>query len=268
MGVHKRNQTPIAVSSQRCLASTDFQIDGRLGAAWPACSDASATGEWAGPLVGELGILERDDAGERLQCHICGASFHCLGVHAARAHGVKSARYRALFGLRKGTPLASDPVRAAKRITNARSLVPYQGRIEYLAPAMNPDRRRAINGQPRRREARLDPHNQQVWRELAERGAARLRALGAGVHHRERIQLTCTVCRVAFETPRSRPRHTCCVGCAQTLARSRRVVIACAACGKPIALPPSGAARRRTPTCSRACRTTLKRKVATQHPDP
>jgi hypothetical protein len=84
MGVHKRNQTPIAVSSQRCLAPTDFQIDGRLGAAWPARSDASAPGEWAGPLVGELGILERDDAGERLQCHICGASFHFLGVHAAR----------------------------------------------------------------------------------------------------------------------------------------------------------------------------------------
>lgn len=59
--------------------------------------------EWAGPIVGQFGVL-RDD-GERVMCHICGEFFGHLGGHIGRAHDLTAREYKAIFGLKMKTPL-------------------------------------------------------------------------------------------------------------------------------------------------------------------
>lgn len=63
--------------------------------------------EWSElKIYGEPGRLVRDGKG-LVQCHICGIFYDFLGRHIGKAHNLTAFDYKQIFGLNRGTPLAS-----------------------------------------------------------------------------------------------------------------------------------------------------------------
>lgn len=56
---------------------------------------------------GYQGVVLRDTASDKLQCHICGEWFTSLSNHVAIAHRIKSREYRIIYGLPLNFPLIS-----------------------------------------------------------------------------------------------------------------------------------------------------------------
>lgn len=57
------------------------------------------------PCFGRLGEFSRDEAQQRVQCHLCGAWFRALPAHLRLVHGWSAADYRLAFGLLATRPL-------------------------------------------------------------------------------------------------------------------------------------------------------------------
>jgi hypothetical protein len=74
-------------------------------------------GEWAGPIYGDLGVL--NDDGDKAECHCCGKFFGHLGSHIWQAHNLTPDEYKAIFGLNRGTGLIG-PTLQAKRAAEMR----------------------------------------------------------------------------------------------------------------------------------------------------
>jgi len=64
-------------------------------------------------VFGEIGVLADD--GERVQCHVCGKWYRCLGSHIVKTHGMSCDDYKVQFGLCKRVGLASESLRAVIR---------------------------------------------------------------------------------------------------------------------------------------------------------
>lgn len=58
------------------------------------------------------GAIEYDPVEDKLRCHECGDWFKNLGLHAARAHGLPARAYKPKHGLRQGTALLNEKLRA------------------------------------------------------------------------------------------------------------------------------------------------------------
>lgn len=71
----------------------------------------------ADPTLPSHGQLVTDDAGERVQCHVCGNWYRSLVTHV-RMHGFDADRYKAEYGLARNTPLTA-PATSAKLRQNA-----------------------------------------------------------------------------------------------------------------------------------------------------
>ena len=141
------------------------------------------SGRWDGPIYGERGVLADD--GERVECHACGRWFHHLGRHVAAAHGFTADEYREEFGLNRGTGLAGVRYRAKQRVNAERQLQHTWATAAERARAIPLEQRRATGRLTWRAEAKQDPHNQAVQRELSRRGAEKTRAaIAAGTWQR------------------------------------------------------------------------------------
>lgn len=68
------------------------------------------------PCFGERGTLTH--VGDKLQCHICGHSFHGLGPHVWMAHGLSAREYKIEFMLPMGTPLNSQHLTRVLKLAN------------------------------------------------------------------------------------------------------------------------------------------------------
>ena len=54
-----------------------------------------------------IGRLLIEDAGSRVQCHLCGRWWALLGMHVSRGHGMSPDAYREQFGLNRTTGLTA-----------------------------------------------------------------------------------------------------------------------------------------------------------------
>jgi hypothetical protein len=133
-------------------------------------------GDWEGPIFGRLGFLERD--GDRVCCHACGGWYIQLGIHAYRAHGLKAAIYKVIFGLNVTTGLAGEGYRERVRVQAEQVLAPYWPQAQQTLAAMTPEQWQAVD-RSKRLEARLDPDNRAAWAKGARRGGARIQELAA-----------------------------------------------------------------------------------------
>jgi hypothetical protein len=128
-------------------------------------------GEWDRPIYGELGVLHDD--GEQVECHCCGAWFDALGMHVWKAHNLRPAEYRAIFGLGRTTGLVGPRYRKALQSMDLSHLTSGQGFPFTLA------QRSAIARWPRRLETKR--HVSQ-----ARRRPEALQRASAAAHNRER----------------------------------------------------------------------------------
>lgn len=60
---------------------------------------------------GYYGTIAYDETQSYVQCHICGYFFPKLGTHVAMAHGIKSADYKAKYGITLGASLTAPKAR-------------------------------------------------------------------------------------------------------------------------------------------------------------
>lgn len=67
-------------------------------------------------MHGGIGILADD--GEKVQCHICGKWFRCLGMHVNRKHELNGEEYKERFGLNRTQSLSSGSYNSQIRETN------------------------------------------------------------------------------------------------------------------------------------------------------
>jgi hypothetical protein len=179
------------------------------------------TGDWNGPVFGQLGALTVGDDGN-LQCHICGSSWSYLANHVRFTHALTAAEYKALFGLNSGTGLVGPRLRQRQQEI-ARSVF-----REYWSPdvarQVTPEQRLAFRrGQTWRLETRLDPANHRAWSERSRRRyeaglwispALIRKAAGLPVptpvgrgRPQPGVRLNCAVCSREFEVPRYRARQ-------------------------------------------------------------
>jgi hypothetical protein len=68
------------------------------------------TGDWDGPIHGEIGVL--DDDGSTVGCHACGTRHKILVPHILAKHNLTPKEYRSLFGLNATCRLASSQFRS------------------------------------------------------------------------------------------------------------------------------------------------------------
>ena len=171
-------------------------------------------GDWEGPLFGELGVLVHE--GDTVQCHACGGYFRSLASHAFLAHGLRGAEYRALFGLRRRTPLIGAALLEHRRAVFGPRMRAYQPlHAHYVIDQSHEERVQRRHEEPLRLEARLDPANRQVWEANGRQGQQRRRELLADPTYRAtvgkkiseskggRIEVACAICGTTFLSTRS-----------------------------------------------------------------
>lgn len=80
-------------------------------------------------MFGELGVF--DDDGHSVRCHCCGRRYRTLCAHLARAHGLSTSDYRAIFGLNRSQALAAWDYRGRLSVANLErdSFASLRGRI-------------------------------------------------------------------------------------------------------------------------------------------
>lgn len=216
-------------------------------------------GEWAGPVYGEIGVLEDD--GERVRCHACGGYYHALGPHVRSAHNLLPGEYRALFGLNRLQPLAGPALRRTRSETSAPHLEPYRGgaSAERLREAEE-QRLGAVAGRPMREQTRREARESPKRREAAER-ARREYAEGLRTPYADPAHLA-AIRPKALEARREKlkvPEYRTELGRRISEAQGGRVLQACEVCGEETERTRSRAARTRT--CGRsACRGELQRR--------
>ena len=79
-------------------------------------------------MYGQLGLLTYDQLEDKVQCHLCGSWFRCLGVHVFRTHGLAADEYRENFGLNRGQSLICEGTRRKLSVLNKES-----GNFKHLA---------------------------------------------------------------------------------------------------------------------------------------
>jgi predicted transcriptional regulator len=89
-------------------------------------------------------------AGDTIQCLECGGRFRSLAAHLQRAHQMRSAEYRAQWGLPRQTPLMGRALREAHRAVMRANI--QDGRIDQPAHAARV--RPLANQMPSRRGSR------------------------------------------------------------------------------------------------------------------
>lgn len=226
-------------------------------------------GRWDGPLYGERGILADD--GERVECHCCGRWFHHLGRHVVAAHGLTTDEYREAFGLNRGTGLAGVRYRAKQRVNAARQLHHTWATAAERVRAITPEQRRINGSRTWRAEAKKDPHNQAVQRELSRRGAEKTRAaIAAGTWQRpvgRNPQASGTRGSARFRELLADPAWK--AAWAQKVSAGRggraRVTVACVICGTPFETSPTAVRRGYGKICGPACRRECRAQALREH---
>lgn len=107
-----------------------------------------------GPCFGARGVLTQ--IGTKVQCHVCGKSYHHLGCHVSRTHEMSADEYCDEFGLKRTTGLISQKLADKRRRQCAfRSFSPEQ----QAAIAKSCRAARAANTRPTglSLESRLSP---------------------------------------------------------------------------------------------------------------
>jgi len=185
-------------------------------------------GDWKEPIVGQLGVLATD--GEKVRCHICGRYFRYLANHVWRTHDMWADQYRAFFGLNVTTGLVGPATRALQAQIARQVFHDYwDGEIARTLPIEQ--RNRYKKGRSHRLESKLHPelkeqqrerarqrHARGEWQvpgfppEASSKGVARFRELMQDPEYRAefskkaveargaRVQTTCVVCGISFET--------------------------------------------------------------------
>jgi hypothetical protein len=198
-----------------------------------------ALGDWDGPILGQLGVLEGD--GERVRCHACGFWFKSLAHHAEMLHGLAPDEYRAVFGLRARTALVGRALSERRRELAAprlRAWQPVHAHFVTDQTAEERSRRRRAAVYPL--EARLDPVNRQRRRESSARGQVRRRELFAD------------------------PEYLAGLGRRISRGKGGRVEVRCAVCGTPMSVTRSAAKDYQHHLCSPACIAEFRRRWAAE----
>jgi rubrerythrin len=77
---------------------------------------------------GQLGQLAYDPDEDKVQCHLCGEWFHCVGgPHLTHKHQWTVVEYRDAFHLPRGTPTIAQGARQQRRVSTTQAIA--EGRI-------------------------------------------------------------------------------------------------------------------------------------------
>jgi hypothetical protein len=176
------------------------------------------------PFFGALG--ERNDAGDRIECHVCGGWYRNVGSHSWQAHDLTISEYRSAFGL-GSRGLISDDYRA------------QMSEIRRIAYAKRDPLPVGVRPTPEQRRAGVE--SLESRRRTAEARQRALPALLAAAHAPETIEkMRATKRRQTDEIVEDRE---------------------CDVCGKGYRV----VRWKGDLTCSRACRRELRARIARAH---
>ena len=168
---------------------------------------------------GQIGVLAYDEAGDLLQCHVCGHWFENLGQHARLAHGVSSADYKREFGLNRSTPLRNARLQRISRRAAIKAGFPERGGIhnipaDKLWRGQYPPEQRKKRAEERIRAAEVKKHPDQYTLLLK----AQCLALA------EMVTLRCHYCGRPFVVSRARAKVAkwCSSACCNRAYRERK----------------------------------------------
>lgn len=177
------------------------------------------------PYFGALG--ERNDDGERVECHVCGGWFYSIGSHSWAAHDLTAAEYRTAFGL-SSSGLLGPAYRKRKRALQQRLWRERRERPALVRPTR--EQRAAGQASLETRTKVAAARARVVPKLLAAShmpaAVAKMRRTKAERSRAFRERRACRECGRVFEVQRWQAQQTCTRECARAQRRKRGRAVA------------------------------------------